>query len=76
MKTFPKRLCIWQILHLFHFICDKIMQTPWERHYREQKVSDLTSPFLIPPQVQAATLASRWQASIVHLEQAYYVRLS
>ncbi len=49
------------------------MQTPWERHYREQKVSDLTSPLLIPPRLQAATLASRWQASIVHLEQAYWL---
>ncbi len=30
----------------------------------------LESPLLIPPRLQAATLASRWQASIVHLEQA------
>ncbi len=42
-------LCISHILHLIHFICDKSMETPCERHYREQKVSDLTSPLLIPP---------------------------
>ncbi len=50
------------ILHLIHFICDKSVQTPWERH-REQKVSGLTAPLLIPPRLEAATLASRWQAS-------------
>ncbi len=33
-------------------------------------MSDLMSPLLIPPRLQAATLVSRWQASIVHLEQA------
>ncbi len=68
IKTF---LCIWQILHLIHFICDKRMETPCERHYREQKVSDLTSMLVIPSRLQAATLDSRWQASIVNLEQAY-----
>ncbi len=36
-------------------------------------MSGLTSPLLIPPRLQAAILASQWQASIVHLEQAYYV---
>ncbi len=53
-------LCIWQILHLIHFICDKSIQTPWELHYREQKVSDLMSP-LLTSRLQAATLTSRWQ---------------
>ncbi len=37
-----------------------------ERHYREQKVSDLTALLLIRPHC-------RWQASVVHLEQAYYL---
>ncbi len=32
---------------------------------------DLTALLLILPRLQAATLASRWQASVVHLEQAY-----
>ncbi len=35
IKTF---LCILQILHLIHVIRDKSMETPCERHYREQKV--------------------------------------
>ncbi len=34
-------------------------------------MSDLTSPLLILPRLQAATLASRWQANIVHLEQTF-----
>ncbi len=42
-KTSPKCLCIWQILHVIHLICDKSMQKPWENHYREQKVSDFTA---------------------------------
>ncbi len=49
MKTFLKRLCIWQILHVIHFICDKSMQTPREHHYRKQKESDFTSLLSIPP---------------------------
>ncbi len=48
-------------------------ETPCERRYREQKVSDLTSPLLFPPRLQAAPLASRWQASVVHLEQALFI---
>ncbi len=47
-KTFLKRLCIWQILHVIHFICDKSIQTPREHHYREQKKSDFTSPLSVP----------------------------
>ncbi len=43
MKTFLKRLCIWQILHFIHFICDKSIQTPQEHHYREQKESDFST---------------------------------
>ncbi len=43
MKTFLKSLCIWQILHVIHFICDKSMQT-----LREQKES-----------LHSATLADR-----------------
>ncbi len=69
MITFLKRLCIWQIQNLFHFLWQS-EQTQCERHYREQKVSDLTDPLLIPPRLQAATLVSRWQASVGHLEQA------
>ncbi len=34
-------------------------------------MSDLKPPLLIPPRLQAATLASQWQASVVHLQQAY-----
>ncbi len=37
MKTFLKRLSIWQILHVIHFICDKSIQTAREHLYREQK---------------------------------------
>lgn len=45
------------------------MQTLWERHCREQKVSASTSPLLIPPRLLSP-------ASVVHLQQAYFLSLS
>lgn len=45
------------------------MQTLWERHCWEQKVSASTSPLLIPPRLLSP-------ASVVHLQQAYFLSLS
>ncbi len=42
LKTFLKRLCIWQILHVIHFICD--LSKP-----RESITGSRKSPISIPP---------------------------
>ncbi len=49
MKTFLKRPCIWQILHVIHFICDKSIQTPRERHYRSRKSPTSRLRFQLSP---------------------------
>ncbi len=68
MTTFLKRLCIWQILHVIHFICDKSIQTAREHLYREQKESDFTSPFsILPPNTSGYSLLHAAAWSQTHL---------
>ncbi len=41
-------------------------------HCGKHEVSDLTAVSLLLPRLQQADLTSRWQASGVHLQQAYF----
>lgn len=40
-------------------------------HYGKHEVFDLTAVSVLLPRLQPVDLASQWQASVVHLEQAY-----
>ncbi len=59
MKTFLKRPCIWQILHVIHFICDRVC-----KHHESITTGSRKSPtsrlrFQFHPRLQAAALADR-----------------
>ncbi len=61
MKTFLKRMFIWQILHFIHFICERVCKHCVSITNGSRKCPTWRVRFQLRPRLQAATLTD-WSA--------------